>query len=417
IGVRYVALPFLAALFYATAWLLSSAEDERIYLRNVTLWVGSLFVALLVWLDVAPVWVAPVWMAFAIALSLAGRRLRIGTLAYQQHVLAVVVAVQLFSVNLFAAGARDRYLPILLCAAAFYAVSRFSTLKEAAYRRGIAWVHTCAATALLGALAWHESPQAWLAPIWVGFALALVFADRIFSVEELPWQAHILALLAAIQAVTFNLFLEGKWRGIDLRLITVTLIVCAFYLIARFVRLPESSSKSELRHIYTWAASGLAAWMIWSELQPVAVALGIAVFGLLLFEYGQWRETRQIRFQGYVALAAAFGRIFFVNLTATALPGDWLSPRIVSVAPLVLIYFWVWSRLQSAQEKPDRSGWQMRDLIAYLGTATLAALLYYEIATEWVVVAWAALTLVLMLAAWLLKKDVFLEHAVLLTLC
>lgn len=417
IGVRYVALPLLAAIFYAVAWLLSSGKDERIYLRNVTLWLGSLFVTLLVWLDIAPFWVAPVWMAFAVALSLAARRLRIGTFAYQQHVLAVAVALQLFFVNLFAVGARDRYIPILLCAATFYAVSRFCTVKEAAYRRGIAWVHTWAATTLLGALAWHESPQAWLAPIWVGFALALIFADRIFSVEELPWQAHILSLLAAIETVTFNLFLDSKWRGIDLRLITVTLVVVAFYLIARFVRLPESARNSELRHIYTWAASGLAAWMIWSELQPVAVALGIAVFGLLLFEYGQWRETRQIRFQSYVALAAAFGRIFFVNLTATAVPDDWLSPRIVSVAPLVLIYFWVWSRPQYAQEKPDRNGWQIRDLIAYLGTATLAALLFYEIATEWVVVAWAAMTLLLMLAAWLLKKDIFLEHAVLLTPC
>ena len=417
IGLRYVTLPLLAVIFYAVAWLLSSAEDGRIYLRNLTLWLGSLFVALLVWLEVAPAWVAPVWMAFAIALSLAARRLRIGTLAYQQHVLAVAVALQLFFVNLFAASTRDRYVPILLCAAAFYAVSRFCTVKEAAYRRGIAWIHTWAATALLGALAWHESPQAWLGPIWVGFALALIFADRIFSAEELPWQAHILSLLAAIETVTFNLFLDTQWRGIDLRLITVTLVVIALYLIARFVRLPESARKSEWQHIYTWAASGLAAWMIWSELQPVAVALGIAVFGLLLFEYGQWRKTRQIRFQGYVALAVAFGRIFFVNLTATALPGDWLSPRIISVAPLALIYFWVWSRLQSAQEKPERSGWQMGDLIAYLGTATLAALLYYEIATEWVVVAWAAMTLVLMLAAWLIKKDVFLEHIVLLTLC
>jgi hypothetical protein len=416
-GLRCVTLPLLAATFYATAWLLSSVRDRRVYLRNVALWLGSLFIALLVWLDAAPVWVAPVWMAFAVTLSLVARRLRIGTLAYEQHVLAFAVALQLFFVNLFAAGARDRYVPILLCAAALYAVSRFCTVKEAAYRRGIAWVHTWAATALLAALAWHESPQAWLAPIWAAFALALVLTDRIFSAEELPWQAHLLALLAAVETVTFNLFLDSKWHSIDLRLITVTSVVSAFYLIAHFVRLPKSVSESEFRHIYTWAASALAAWMIWSELQPIAVALGIAIFGLLLFEYGEWRKIRQIRFQGYVALVAAFGRIFFVNLTATALPGDWLSPRIVSVAPLVLMYFWVWSRLQAAHEKPQRSSWQIRDLIAYLGSATLAALLYFEVATEWVVVAWAAMTLLLIFSAWLLKKDVFLEHAVLLTLC
>jgi hypothetical protein len=32
-------------------------------------------------------------------------------------------------------------------------------------------------------------------------------------------------------------------------------------------------------------------------------------------------RIRQLRLQGYLALAASFGRIFFVNLTAARLPG------------------------------------------------------------------------------------------------
>ena len=415
IAVRYVALPILAAIFYAVAWVLSGVEDLRIYPRTSDLWIGSLFLALLAWLDVAPAWVAPVWMAFAIALSFVARSLRINTLAYQQHVLAVAVTLQLFYENLFASGARDRYLPILLCAATYYAISRFCTLKEAAYRREIAWAHTWAATGLLAALAWHESPQPWLAPIWALFALALVLTDRIFSVEELPWQAHLLAMLAVIQTVACNLFTDEKWRGVDLRLITVAIVASVFYLITYFVRLPESANKTEVRHIYTWTASGLAAWMLWSELQPVGVALGIAVLGLLLFEWGEWRQIRQLRLQGYLAMAAAFGRIFFVNLSAAALPGEWLSPRIYTVAPLALIYFYVWSRLQSQKSKPEIRGWQVHDLIAYFGSTALAALLFYETATEWVIVAWAAMALLLFATTWLLDKDIFLEHAVLLT--
>jgi len=324
--------------------------------------------------------------------------------------------LQLFYVNLFASGARDRYAPILLCAAAYYAISRFCTLKDAAHRCEMAWAHTWAATALLAALAWHESPQPWLAPIWALFALTLVLMDRIFTVEELPWQAHLLAVLAVFQTVMINLFTDDKWRNVDLRLITVSIVVAVLYAMARWVRLPESARTIQLQHIYTWTASGLAAWMLWSELQPIGVALGIAVFGLLLFEWGEWRQIRQLRLQGYVAMAAAFGRIFFVNLTAATLPGEWLSPRIYSVAPLALIYFYVWARLQSTQAKPEMRGWQVTDLFAYFGSASLAALLYYETASEWVVVAWAVMTLLLMAVAWLLKKDVFLEQAVLLTL-
>ena len=43
IAVRFVALPVLAAILYATAWALSSVEDERVYLRSIVLWIGSIF--------------------------------------------------------------------------------------------------------------------------------------------------------------------------------------------------------------------------------------------------------------------------------------------------------------------------------------------------------------------------------------
>jgi hypothetical protein len=47
--------------------------------------------------------------------------------------------------------------------------------------------------------------------------------------------------------------------AIDLRRITVSIVVAVLYAMARWVRLPESVRESELRHIYTWVASSLAA--------------------------------------------------------------------------------------------------------------------------------------------------------------
>ena len=32
----------------------------------------------------------------------------------------------------------------------------------------------------------------------------------------------------------------------------------------------------------------LAAWLLWSELQSISVAVGLAIFGLVLFELGTW---------------------------------------------------------------------------------------------------------------------------------
>jgi hypothetical protein len=154
--------------------------------------------------------------------------------------------------------------------------------------------------------------------------------------------------------------------------------------------------------------------MLWNELQPISVVLGLAIFGLLLFEIGAWQQQKQLRLQAYALLTASFLRIFFVNLTAATLPGEALSPRIYTVAPLVLIYFFVWAQMQSNQAKPEIGRWSASSLIAYFGTGSVAALLYYQISPEWIVVAWSMLVLALMVAALLLDKEVFLQQAVLL---
>jgi len=412
---RLTTLPILALVFHAVAWVLSGVKDFRAALRTLALWAGSALLVTLVWLDVSALWVAVVWTAFAVALSLIGRRWRLADLCYQEHLLAVAAIAQLFAFNLDATHSLQRYVPLIACAGAFYAISRFCTLRDAVYRRPAAWVHTCAGTALLAALAGHESPQPWIAVIWVVFALVLAVADRLFDIEELPYQAHVLALLAVIGAVTQNIFNVDKWHRIDLRLITVSILVAALYALGRWVRLPASLEKSDARHAYTWVGSALAAWMLWSELQPIGVALGLAVFGLLLFEWGEWRQIGQIRLQAYVALTAAFGRIFFVNLTAATLPGEALSPRIYTVAPVAVIYFFVWSQLQSRKTQPGAAARLITNLIAYFGGGCVAALLYFEVAPEWIVFAWAVMVVGLLATSLLLKHEVFLHQGELLT--
>ncbi|MGA3045558.1 MAG: DUF2339 domain-containing protein [Terracidiphilus sp.] len=411
---RLVTLPILAVVCYGASWALSRVKDFRLVPRTVALWTATALLVTHAWLEMPPMSIAYAWMALAVVLALVGRRIRIGELAYQEHVLAAMVTGQLIAINLFAQNSRDRYLPFLACAGALYAISRFCTLPDASYRRPAAWVHTWGATALIATLAWNESSQPWLAAIWAVFALALAIVDRIFDIEELPYQAHMLTLLAVLRAVTFNLYTLDKWHGVDLRLITVGILVAVLYAMALWVRMPESLRHSGARHAYTWAGSGIAAWLLWSELQPISVAIGLAVFGLLLFEFGTWRQQKQLRLQAYVALGAAFARIFFVNLTAATLPGEALSPRIYTVAPIVLIFFFVWARMQSGKAAPEIGHWSAGDLIAYFGTGSVAALLYFQTPAEWIVLAWAILAVVLLGSTLLLDKEVFHQQAALL---
>lgn len=414
IAARFITMPILIIAFYTAAWLLSGVDDLHIHLRMLSLWAGSVLLAVLAWLDVSQLWVAPVWAGFAVALALIARRIRLPQFSYQEHAFAIAAVVQLITVNLDASPATVRYVPLLGCAGAFYAISRLCTMKEASYARFSAWAHTWVATAVVAALAWHESPQPWLAAIWALFALALAIIDRIFSVEEVPYQAHVLALLAVLRAVTLNLYMRDQWHGIDLRLITVFILVAVLYALARWVRLPESLCPFEARHAYTWVASGLAAWMMWGEVNPVGVALAWALFGLLLFEVGAWKHQKQLRFQAFGLLIAAFVRIFFVNLTAAALPGEALSPRVYTIVPMVMIYFYVWSRLQRSKSDANARGWSFEDLIAYLGTGSIVALLYFEVSQDWILAAWAILTLVLTACALILNRSVFLQQAILI---
>jgi len=123
---------------------------------------------------------------------------------------------------------------------------------------------------------------------WILFALSLAVIDRIRTVEELPWHAHVLAALSVVHAVMVDFYAADTWHGIHIRTISMSMLVVCMYLLARLVRLPAAFQVSPFRYIYTWIGTGFAAWLMWSELRPIYVAVGLGVFGLGLFEIGRW---------------------------------------------------------------------------------------------------------------------------------
>jgi hypothetical protein len=163
----------------------------------------------------------------------------------------------------------------------------------------------------------------------------LALVDRRFELEDLRWQAHALAALAMVRSITVNLYVTETWHGISVRLLSLAIVAVVFYALSRIIRLPEGLREREFHHIYSWAASAIVSLLLWYELNTLSIAVGWAVFGLVLFEYGLWRKIRQLRFQAYVALASSFGRIFFANLTAET-PGEFWGPRMYTVLPITV---------------------------------------------------------------------------------
>lgn len=413
--------------FYWLAWRGTKEADRHLALtRAVYTWAaaGMMLWALLELLH-SP-WIAVGWVAFAVALALAARWMSYPQLAWQANLVAFCAAVQTLLVNYDLEqkvwpGISLRILTVSLVAAGLYFVSRRAAPSEQ-QRRGLTFFHSFVATGLLAALMFYEAPNGWLAPLWAGFAMALALVDRKWGGEELPWQAHILSLLALARASTFNLYSNATWHNWSVRLLSVSLVVVIFYAMARVVRIPDDWRKRDFHHAYSWAASVLASFLLWHELSALAVAVSWAAFGLILFEYGLLRKIAQFRYQAYVALVASFTRIFFVNLTA-AEPGQFWSWRLYTILPLVLIFFFVYAQLpetasskeESEEIAPDRA-YHIDALVACLGTAAIAALLRFQFLGEWVVTAWAALILVLFAAAYLLRRELFLYQGMAMTI-
>jgi hypothetical protein len=410
-------LAVIAGYYWLAKRGTKEADPQIEISRGAYTWAAT---ALMLWaiseLLHAP-WIAVGWMAFAVALAVVAQQLSYAQLAWQANLVAACATLRTIYANYdleqrIWPGLGMRIVTISLVAAGLYFVSRKGAPNETT-QRGVAFFHSFAATGLLAALMYYEAPNGWLAPLWATFALVLALVDRRWAVDELRWQAHILAVLTLARTFTFNLHLTATWHNWSVRLLSLSLVAVIFYAIAQVVRMPQEWRERDFHHAYSWAASVLGSLLLWYELQPLSVAVGWAAFGLILFEYGFLRKVKQFRYQAYIAFVAAFARIFFVNLTAGE-PGEFWGPRMYTVMPLAMIFFFVYAQLASEADARDRK-WHVDALLAYLGTTAIVALLRFQLVQEWVVTAWAALALVLFAAAWLLNREMFLHQGMLLT--
>jgi hypothetical protein len=415
------ALAVVAGAYWTATRIVVPDRDHVSVARIAYTWVGT---GVMVWAlnEAVPVpWIAVSWIVFAVVLALVMRRIGYDQLAWQANAVALCSVVRAYSSNLplqrtLAPGISLRLVTLSLVAAGLYFLSRKATIPDSASKLPVSYLHTSAATALLALLAWYEVQGAWLAAVWAVFALVLALVDRRFELQDLAWQAHALAVLAVARSVTVNLYVVQNWHGVSVRLLSLAIVAVVLYVLAQVIRVPREWRAHEVHHTYSWAASAIVSLLIWYELQPLSVAVGWGVLALVLFEYGLQSNTRQFRLQAYVALVAAFSRIFFVNLTAGT-PGETWGPRIYTVLPLSLIFLFVYSQLglTEARTAEDRR-LHFDALLCYLGTGSVVALLYFQFANDWLVTAWAVTIFVLFAVTLFLHRQIFLHQAILLTI-
>ncbi len=292
---------------------------------------------------------------------------------------------------------------LLVLAAAYYINARLTPrlLGESATETDTssATASSPIATAFLMAAAWLALPFMWTALVWAALAVALGEIGRRVDDRVLRGCGHGAALLAAIRLLSVNLQYAPPAFGTNLRVLTLALTAALFYFAAR--RISAAAAEEEesyewlgslarrggLPAAYTWAASTLAVLLIWNEATNAAVALAWALLALALVEVGRAIRDKPLVAQGYAVLALSFIRIFLADLNAEGPVGPFTS-RLVSVTLLAAIfYFAAWT----AGEEWRR----MRVALYWFGSASLVALLRFELPLEWIAVGWAAMTVLL----------------------
>ncbi|MBZ5532195.1 MAG: DUF2339 domain-containing protein [Acidobacteriia bacterium] len=384
-------------------------------------------------------YIALAWLAEAEAFFLVGvltreqvfRRVGLGAFVPLMVQLIGVETASIYGRRMDGADFKGEFFPALICILAalvlYWNVHRaprrwaeqFTPVVEQLATRDLSY----AAGAVALAAAWMAFPWFGTAVAWMALSCTLAWLASRFEFQPMRVQSIAMAAFVFIRVLVVNLpdttayhFAGRTWSA---RLLTTALAVALCYVASHWHRSTDTAWLRWLEPGFTWVASTILTLLMWYELKTASVALGWAVFALLILEAGFWRQSANLRLQAYVAGISVFLRLLFVNLNAVSpVAGARWSPRLYTVVPLVLFFYYVYRRLDesaAALHDLDRK-FKAAQTFAWLGTLSVILLLRFEVALDWIATAWAAAVLVLMALAWKTNRPVFLHQALFLSL-
>lgn len=298
---------------------------------------------------------------------------------------------------------------LLVGAAVFYANSlvmrrRFAT----AFRAPEDWVAeqlSFAGALSLLAFVWTVTPTPWVAPVWSILGLALVRASGRVGSNALHIQGHALAALATPRILAVNLLLIDRTRLDVLGALPVLVVVALHHLLSRRSVAPSGRADAEVATAHSWTGTALAGLVAWYLFAPLAVALVWVIGAVLLLELGIARDRRDLRLQALAATAAAFSRVWIVNLNGTSgLTGS----ALVSTLPVAALTYYLYERLSSDVARQERA-W-VPEVLAVFGTTALGGALRVALLPAYVAPAWGAAVFALALVATLTGRRLFARH-------
>ncbi|HEX5434735.1 MAG TPA: DUF2339 domain-containing protein, partial [Candidatus Angelobacter sp.] len=384
-----------------------------------------------------PEYVSLIWLAEAEAFFLtgvfAGEKIfrRLGLFAFVPLIaqLFAFEIVRVYGARMDGADVKGEFVPALICA--FCALVMYINSHWIQRLRPAEFDHTerlatrdlsYAAGALMLAAGWMAFYFSGTAVCWMALACIFAWMSHKFEARPLRTQSMLLAVFAFVRVLAVNLPMAGSAHILGLRwsarLVTTAAVVVICYLTAFWHRRrqAESSWLDKLEYGISWLASTMLTLLMWYELNTAAVALAWGAFALIMLETGVARRSLNLRVQAYAAGISVFLRILFVNLNATSVLPSRLGPRLYSIVPLLILFFYFYSRLEADDDlAPFENRFKPAQLFAWMGTLAAVLLLRFELPLDWVATGWAVLVFALMAGAWKLRKRVFLHQAMLVS--
>ncbi|UCH49172.1 MAG: DUF2339 domain-containing protein [Betaproteobacteria bacterium] len=408
-----------AVAYAAVSYLLHSTGRQPLFLFNSTMAVLLAAATLPLALRAMPSpdweWLALYWSAEAGIVVALGFRLRQIVLRIESYALCLLSLVAILAINL--GGPTEGrhllvWLTVLPVIAFFFYL--FERLKKAAGRedvrqeaRPLAIVMGYAATILIALLLWWEVPNEVVGLAWLG--LGLVFFEVGFHTKRphVRGQGYLLSTLAAIAFVSVNLIAQvgADQARLDWSswLLVTPGIIGLYFLFWRMFRVSNqevlTTQEKNAFDAPSVAATVLLAMLLWKELPAELVGLGWLVAGLALFEVGRRVTRTALRYQGYGLAAIAAGALFLIDLYGFYGPAadEMVAGRWLIVLPAVAIFYYLYWRLLQDRGLGALSTHEAKsvDLPSYVATALLAVLLWRELPSVGIALAWGTLGLIL----------------------
>ena len=379
-------------------------DAEQTWVRYVASWTGALLLAGFIWRWVPPVWLGTGWLVLAFALFQVGFWARLPEFRWQAYAAWTLSSLTLAALNLLgpgisatesawhwlALGAAINY----LLAAQMVGLPRLREGEQSVVRDVVSW----AGTSFLWAVLWKWLHEEWLGAGWLALGVTLFELGLLLRVPSFRRQA------ASVGAIAYGALLYVNVIGGSApaaRNIAVLAAAAALsYPLAlqlnRFGAARLGTRERSLhRDIASLAGTVFLGAVAWYALPAPLVAVGWAVMALLLVECGFALRWSFLRSQGHVLAAVAAGRLFFSNFTTMGATAG-ISHRLLTVAPLILMLYYLWLRTGDEDARLEPSERAFQRFYLWMPAVLAVVLARFELGHTVVVAGWALLGLVLL---------------------